>query len=137
MAAHDQPVAAATFEVPLDIVGQHSEMLHGLVHLPSLGVTAIVAAPASALASTREFVDEIQLFCDLFVHDLENSSLGAVGEQHTYTVRAIDHGGQRLQMEALVQQDVRLRQLSGNIELAPESLLATGEYRLGLAAIAA
>src|SRR5208337_1718096 len=135
MAAHDQALATTALEVSLDIVCQHPEVLHRLVHLPALGVSAVVAAPAGTLAAPRKFVYEIQFFCHFFVHDLENSGLGTIGEQHAYTVHTIDHRGQRLQMKALVQQDVGLGQLGGNIKLAPESLLAAGEYRLGLAPI--
>src|SRR5271165_2456721 len=108
MATDYQSVAAAALEILFNVVSDDLEMLHGLVRLSPFGVPGIIAAPTVALAASRKLVDEVQLLDHVVVHDFKDARLGAVYQHHACVVCAIERRSQRLQMEALIKQDVRL-----------------------------
>jgi hypothetical protein len=129
VAATDQePVAAAALEVLFDAVCNQPEVLHGLVRLLALGMACVVAGVAVALAAPCQLIDEVFLLDDLIIQQLEDPRLSAVRKQNAGTLLAVQHRGQRLQMKTLADGDFWCQQLRGNVELAPELLLAAGEY---------
>ncbi len=81
MAADQQTIAVAALEVVLDVIGHDLEVLQRFVGLLALGVAGIVSAIAIALAAARKFVDEVLFFADVFIDQLEDASLGAIGQQ--------------------------------------------------------
>ncbi len=82
VAANEELVEALALVALFQVVGNRLEVLRGLVQYAALGVSGIVAAEAVALAVPREFIKEVHLLGDFVADDLEDTSLGAVGEDH-------------------------------------------------------
>src|SRR5271165_6341110 len=103
MATDQKTVATTALEVLLNLIGHGLEVLHGFVHQLALGVSGVITTPAVALAAPGQAIEEILLLHDVVVHDLKDARLGSVGQHHAGMLDTIEGGGERFQMEALVE----------------------------------
>ena len=135
--ADEQLVEAVALVAFLEVVGNCLEMLCNFVQDAALGVSGIVAGKAVAFAMAREFVEEIHLLGNFAVGKLEYAGFGAIGENDQRLAALAQQGGQRLQMESLIEDHLRPGEMRREVELAPEVLSGAGKYGLGFAAVAA
>src|SRR5450631_3800600 len=137
MTADQQFLASAVLDMTSDGVGDDFEMLHGFIHHPALDVAGVIAAPSIATAATGQLVDEVELLEDGAVGNLKDARLGTIDQHHAGMLHAIEDRRQRLQVEALIENQVCFGQLRGQIELAPDALSGTGKNGLAMAAVVA
>src|SRR5215469_5280327 len=137
MAPDNQLLAAATIKMTGDGVGDDFEVLECLIHYAALGVAGVVSAIAVTAAATCQFIDEVQLFDDGAVGGFKHPRLGAIDQGNACMLHAVEDGGQRFQMESLIQDDVALGQFGGQFELAPISIGHARKDSLAFAPVAA
>src|SRR5664279_1754497 len=136
MAADQQLVATAALKVGIDSVGDDLEMLHGFIGDAAFDMAGVVTAPPIATAATSELVDEVELLDDYSIGNLKHSRLGAIDQCYASMLHAVEDGGKGLEMKALVEDEISLGKVGGQIELVPDVLGGTGENRLSFAPVA-
>src|SRR6516165_4136006 len=116
MTADYQLLAAVTVEMPGNGISDNLEMLHRFVHHAALDMSRVVSTPPVAAAAAGKLIDKVQLLDDRAVRDLKDARLRAIDQRDTSMMHTVEHGRQRLQMESLIENNVALGQLGGQLE---------------------
>src|SRR5713101_6981749 len=113
------------------MLGHVLEVMQNFVFHAALRVTAFVSAETVTAAPARQRVEESFALLQFIQAQIEKAGLMAIHKCYPQMGLHAQQYGQRLQMETAIDEELRARQLRGQVKLAPEIPLAAGEYSLG------
>src|SRR5580658_2535572 len=112
-------------------------MLADFIVDTALGMAAVVSGITVTAAFAREWLKQTFAFDQFSQAKIEHASPVPVDQYDAQAWECAQQMGQRLQMKMPVDDQLRARQLRGQIIFPPEVLPGTGEHSLGVGAIAA
>jgi hypothetical protein len=121
----------------LQHVGDCLEMLADFVVDPALRMATIVAGIAVAASLAGKTLKQTFAFGQFAKPEIKNASLVTIDKDNADPRKRSQHVSQRLEMEMAVHEHLRARQGWGQFIFVPYILSGTGEYRLGVGAVAA
>src|SRR5712692_1267930 len=130
-APDDQFVEDSLLLCLAQMLGHVLEVMQGFVIHAALRVAALISTKTVAAATARQRAEKSFALLQFVETQIKEAGFVAIHKRQPQMGLRAQQYGQRLQMEAAIDKELRAGQLRGQVELTPEILSTAGEDGLG------